>query len=78
MNESAQSIEREKRLLARLISMKPATDNMVEGRTAFDAFRNAMRKIVAVPHSVTVEREALYKLQSDAKLVKRGPKRKKT
>lgn len=54
--------------------IKPATDNMTEGMKAFSAFKNAMRKLVSVPHLVIQEREAEYKQKSAVNPNRRGPK----
>ncbi|HKD10009.1 MAG TPA: hypothetical protein VKB79_29145 [Bryobacteraceae bacterium] len=46
-----------------------------EGPEAATRFRNAMKAIIAVPHSVILEREAEYKRQSEANPNRRGRKR---
>jgi hypothetical protein len=54
--------------------MKPA--EFAEGTDAFTRFREAMQKLMGVPHEEIVRREAEYKKQSDANPNRRGPKRK--
>jgi hypothetical protein len=54
--------------------MKPATYN--EGPEAFTTFTNAMQKILSAPKEELQRREAEYKRRSDAKPIRRGPKRK--
>jgi hypothetical protein len=43
----------------------------------FERFDEAMRKILAVPRSVILEREAKYRLQASLNPKRRGPKPKR-
>jgi hypothetical protein len=54
--------------------MKSKPIEMVEGPTALERFKTAMRKIIAVPHSEIMRREREYKRQSILNPRKRGPK----
>jgi len=56
-------------------TMKPHTE-MIEGPEAFTRFRNAMKQIISVPHSVIVERIAEHRREAAANPNRRGPKRK--
>jgi hypothetical protein len=49
---------------------------MIEGPEAYKRFENAMRAVLAVPHSFVQARIAEHKRQADANPRKRGPKRK--
>jgi hypothetical protein len=55
-----------------LVKSKPA--EMIEGPTALDRFKTAMRKIVSVPRAEMLRREEEYKKQSMLNPRKRGPK----
>jgi len=48
----------------------------VEGPEAFQRFDAGVSKLLAVPRSVLMEREAAYRKQVDANPQRRGPKRK--
>jgi small-conductance mechanosensitive channel len=48
----------------------------VEGPEAFQRFDAAVSKLLAVPRSVLMEREAAHRAQVDANPRRRGPKRK--
>jgi len=50
---------------------------MVEGLEAFENFRNAMAKVLAVPHSELQRRLAEQKKQAALNPNKRGPKPKR-
>ena len=54
--------------------MKPHTE-MIEGPQAFENFKNAMRAIVAVPHSVIKARMEEHRKQVALNPNRRGPKR---
>ena len=56
------------------MDMKPLEQS--EGQAAFERFDALVRKVISVPHSEIMRREAEYKKQSDANPHKRGPKRK--
>ena len=47
-----------------------------EGSEAYTRFENAMKKVLAVPHDVIMERIEAEKRKSAAKKVRPGPKRK--
>jgi hypothetical protein len=49
---------------------------MVEGPEAFTRFNNAMKAVIAVPHSVIKQRIEEHRRQVDANPNRRGPKRK--
>lgn len=55
--------------------MKQPTE-MVEGPEAYTRFRDAMKKVLAVPHSEIQRRIAEYRKEVDANPKRRGPKRK--
>ena len=55
--------------------MKPQPE-MIEGTAAFTRFENAMKKILAVPHSEIKRRIEEYRKQAAANPNKRGPKSK--
>ena len=48
----------------------------IEGPEAYTRFENAMKRVIAVPHAVIVERIEAEKRKSAAKQVRPGPKRK--
>lgn len=56
--------------------MKVATPEMIEGPEAFTRFRNAMKAILAVPHSEIKTRIEEHRKQADLNPNRRGPKRK--
>jgi hypothetical protein len=56
--------------------MKPHTVDMIEGPEAFQRFRNAMKGVLAVPHSVLKERIEKARQESATNPNRRGPKRK--
>jgi hypothetical protein len=58
-------------------NMKPATD-MVEGTEAFKRFENAMKQVLAVPHSEIKRRIEEHRKESALNPNKRGPKSRKT
>jgi hypothetical protein len=45
--------------------------------TEYDAFKSLLSRVLTVPHSVIVEREAEYQRQSKLNPNRRGPKPKK-
>jgi hypothetical protein len=53
-----------------------AKPEYVEGAEAFTRFQNAMRKVLAVPHTELQRRIQAERKASAANPVKRGPKRK--
>lgn len=53
-----------------------AKPEYVEGPEAFARFDALVRKVLSVPHSEIMRREAEYKRQSLANPNRRGPKRK--
>lgn len=53
--------------------MKPHTE-MVEGPEAFTRFEKAMKKIIAVPHSVIQKRIEEHRKEAALNPNKRGPK----
>jgi hypothetical protein len=55
--------------------MKPATE-MIEGPEAFTRFEKAMKKVIAVPHSVIQKRIEEHRKEAALNPNKRGPKRK--
>ena len=57
--------------------MKPQPE-MHEGPEAFDRLRDAMKKVVAVPHAVIQQRIEAHREQAAKNPRKRGPKRKNT
>lgn len=59
-------------------AMKPHTLEMVEGPEAFTRFRDAMKDVLAVPHSVVKERIEKARRESAANPKRRGPKPKIT
>ena len=52
------------------------TPDMVEGAEAFTRFENAMRAVVAVPHSEIKQRIEAHRKESALNPNRRGPKRK--
>ncbi len=54
-----------------MIVKEPATS------PEYDAFKGLLNRLMAVPHSEIVKREAKYKKQSDLNPNKRGPKPKR-
>jgi hypothetical protein len=57
-----------------LIGMRSKANEMIEGPTALERFKTAMRKIVSVPRAEILRREEEYKRQSMLNPRKRGPK----
>jgi hypothetical protein len=55
-------------------AMKPRTSEMIEGTEAFERFNNAMRSVIAVPHSVIKQRIEEHRKQAAMNPRKRGPK----
>ena len=55
--------------------MKPHTE-MIEGPEAYARFDSAMSKLLAVPRSELLRREAEYRKHAEQNPNKRGPKRK--
>jgi hypothetical protein len=53
------------------VKREPATSS------EYEAFKSLLGRILDVPHSEIVRREAEYKKQSDANPRKRGPKKKR-
>ena len=51
---------------------------MKEESTEYRAFKDLLGRLLAVPHSEIVRREAEYKKQTELNPRKRGPKRKKS
>jgi hypothetical protein len=49
---------------------------MIEGQEAFQRFNNAMKSIIAVPHSVIKQRIEEHRKQTALNPNRRGPKRK--
>jgi len=49
----------------------------VKHSTEYDTFKALLNRVMAVPHSVIVEREAEYKKQSALNPNRRGPKPKR-
>jgi hypothetical protein len=49
---------------------------MVEGKEAFERFNNAMKSVIAVPHSVIKQRIEEHRKQAAMNPNRRGPKRK--
>jgi hypothetical protein len=58
-------------------AMNPRRPEYVEGSEAATRFQNAMKSLVAIPHTEIMRREAEYKKQSEANPHRRGPKRKR-
>ena len=54
--------------------MKPHTPEYVEGTEAWQRFENAMKAVVAVPHSLIQERIAKHRKEAAKNPRKRGPK----
>jgi hypothetical protein len=54
--------------------MKPRTPEMIEGTEAFERFNNAMKSIIAVPHSVIKQRIEEQRKQAALNPNRRGPK----
>ncbi|MGA3188507.1 MAG: hypothetical protein ABSF22_15485 [Bryobacteraceae bacterium] len=54
--------------------MKSAPPEMIEGPEAFTRFRNAMKDVLAVPHSVVKERIEKARQESVKNPKRRGPK----
>jgi hypothetical protein len=54
--------------------MKPRTSEMIEGTEAFERFNNAMKSVIAVPHSVIKQRIEEHRKQAALNPNKRGPK----
>jgi hypothetical protein len=48
----------------------------IEGQEAFARFDGIVRKVLSVPHSEILRREAEYQKQAQANTNRRGPKRK--
>ncbi len=57
-------------------AMKHPTE-MVEGPEAYTRFRDAMKKVLAVPHSEIQRRIAEHRKEVDVNPNRRGPKRKR-
>jgi hypothetical protein len=57
-------------------AMKPHTPEMIEGPEAYTRFRDAMKNLLAVPHSVIKERIEKARRESLENPNRRGPKRK--
>jgi len=55
-------------------AMKPRTSEMVEGPEAFERFNNAMKTVIAVPHSVIKQRIEEHRRQAALNPNRRGPK----
>ena len=55
--------------------MKPHPE-MIEGPEAFTRFRDVMKAVLAVPHSVIQARVEEHRRQAAANPQKRGPKKK--
>lgn len=53
------------------------TAEMIEGPQAFERFKNAMKAVVSVPHSVIQERIEEHRRQAAKNPNRRGPKPKK-
>lgn len=53
------------------------TAEMDEGPQAFERFRNAMKAVLAVPHSVIQERIEKHRQEAAKNPNKRGPKTKR-
>ena len=56
--------------------MKVGTPEMIEGPEAFARFQNAMKAVLAVPHSEIKKRIEKHRKQAALNPNKRGPKRK--
>jgi hypothetical protein len=59
--------------MIRLMKRRP---EMIEGPEAFERFNNAMKTVIAVPHSAIKQRIKEHRKQVDANPNRRGPKRK--
>jgi hypothetical protein len=56
--------------------MKSGTPEMIEGPEAFTRFKNAMKAVLAVPHSEIKKRIEEHRKQAALNPNRRGPKRK--
>ena len=57
-----------------MVGVKSKPAEMIEGPTALERFRVAMRKIISVPRAEILRREEEYKKLSMLNPRKRGPK----